>query len=78
LRFYIILTSSLRNSILSITDQFGYLVDVAYIFSSFVAIIAQDNPLSHWPLDQLIHQEKHDSEVVESLANELLSLLEGK
>lgn len=78
MRLDVIGPSSFRNPILCVTDKFGNFVDVADVLSSLVAIVAQNDPFPHWSFNELIHEQQHDSEVVERLADELLALLEGK
>lgn len=67
-----------RNTELSVTDQFVDLVDIGYVFSSLVAVVAEEDTFANWSLDEMVHEEQHNSEVVESLTNELLALFEGK
>ena len=78
MRLYVIDPSPFRNPVLSVADQFGNFVDVADVLSSLVAIVAQDDAFPDWSFDELIHEQQHDPEVVEGLADELLALLEGK
>lgn len=66
------------HSKITIANELNDLVYVANILSSFVAIVGEDDSFPYWPLYQVIHKQKHDSEEVEGLADQLLTLFDGK
>jgi hypothetical protein len=69
---------ALMHSKITIANELNDLVYVANILSSFVAIVGEDDSFPYWPLYQVIHKQKHDSEEVEGLADQLLTLFDGK
>lgn len=50
-------SSPFGDPVLSVADQLHDLVDVVDIFPSLVAIVAEDDPLPHGSLDELVHEQ---------------------
>lgn len=70
--------AAFRDTELSITDKFVYLIDIGYIFTAFVAVVAKEDALANRSFNEVVHEQKHHSEVVKGLTDQLLALLKCK
>jgi hypothetical protein len=63
-----------RDSVAGISTERPYFIDPVYILPTLIPIVAQYDPLSNGPLNQLIQQKQHNPKEIQSLTHELLTL----